>query len=120
MSTQGPQGLERIIKATAYSFKGIRRAYCNEAAFRQELLLVVILLPLGFWLGNNGLEKALLMVVLFIVLIVELINTGIEAAIDRFGGDQHELSAYAKDASSAAVFISLLNVVVIWSLVLFF
>ena len=119
MSDQGPKGMERIIKATLYSLKGLQKTISNESAFRQELFLVIFLLPLGIWLGENGLERAMLTIVLFIVLIVELINTAIEAAIDRFGGDHHKLSGYAKDAGSAAVFVSLVNVLVIWSLVLF-
>jgi diacylglycerol kinase (ATP) len=119
MSAQGPKGLERIIKATTYSIKGLVNSFRNEAAFRQELFLVMFMLPFGLWFGETGIEKALLTMVLFIVIIVELLNTGIEAAIDRFGGDHHKLSGYAKDAASAAVFVSLLNVVVVWSLILF-
>lgn len=118
MSSQGPKGLERIVRATVYSFKGIKQTFASEAAFRQELALVVILLPLAVWLGDTGLEKALMISALVVVLIVELLNTGIEATVDRFGGDQHELSGYAKDAGSAAVFLSLINVLVVWGLVL--
>jgi diacylglycerol kinase (ATP) len=92
----------------------------SEAAFRQELTLVVLLFPLGLWLGETGIEKALLTGVLFIVLIVELLNTGIEVVVDRFGGEQHKLSGHAKDVGSAAVFFSLLNVVLVWVLVLLF
>lgn len=120
MSAQGPQGIDRIIKATFFSFSGLKLAFKNEAAFRQELFLACMLFPLGLYLGESGLEKALLSVVLFIVLIVELLNSCVEAAIDRFGDELHELSGYAKDAGSAAVFISLINVLVIWGLVLFF
>jgi len=120
MSAQGPKGIERIIKATVYSLKGLVKTFREEEAFRQELTLVIILLPLGLWLGENGIERALLTIVLFIVLIVELLNSAIEAAIDRFGGEQHKLSGFAKDAGSAAVFISLINVVIVWGLVIFF
>ena len=119
MSAQGPRGIERIINATFFSLNGLRQTFVNEAAFRQELLLVLILFPAGLWLGVGGLEKAVLVLVLIIVLIVELVNTSVEAAIDRFGGEHHPLSAYAKDASSAAVFVSLINVPFIWGLVLF-
>jgi len=118
MSAQGPKGLDRIIKATRFSLSGLKLAYNNEAAFRQELILAMILFPVGLYIGETGLEKALLIIVLFIVLIVELLNTCVEAAIDRFGGEKHELSRYAKDAGSAAVFISLINVLVIWGVVL--
>lgn len=120
MSAQGPQGIDRIIKATAYSMKGVRFAFSSEAAFRQEFGLVVLLFPLGLWLGETGVEKALLCGVLLIVLIVELLNTGIEVVVDRFGGEHHLLSGQAKDVGSAAVFISLINVLVVWTLVLFF
>jgi diacylglycerol kinase (ATP) len=120
MTAQGPQGLERIINATKYSLKGLTKSFQNEAAFRQELFLVMILLPIGLWLGDTGIEKAILTLVLIIVLIVELLNTAIEAAIDRFGGEHHKLSGYAKDAASAAVFVALINVLVVWSLVLLF
>jgi diacylglycerol kinase (ATP) len=120
MAAQGPKGIERIIKATFYSFKGIMFAFKSEAAFRQELALVIILMPLGLWLGDGGLEKALLAGTLLILLIVELLNTGIEVVVDRFGGEHHKLSGHAKDVGSAAVFFSLVNVAVVWVLVLFF
>lgn len=118
MSAQGPQGIDRIIKATRYSWQGLCSTFRNEAAFRQELALVVILAPLGLWLGQDGVQRALLLGSLLLVLIVELLNTGIEIVVDRFGGEQHELSGRAKDAGSAAVFVSLLNVCVVWALVL--
>jgi len=119
MSAQRPRGIERIIKATVYSWQGLKTTFRNEAAFRQELMLCVILAPLGLWLGSNGVERALLVGSLFLVIIAELMNTGIEIVVDRFGGERHELSGRAKDAGSAAVFISLVNVCVIWALVLF-
>lgn len=114
------QGIERIIKATSYSIKGLRFAFRNEAAFRQELALVILLLPVSIWIGDTGVEKALLAGVLIMLLIVELLNTGIEVVVDRFGGEHHELSGYAKDVASAAVFVSLINAAVVWGLVLFF
>ena len=120
MSAQGPKGIDRVIKATVYSAQGIRYAFTSEAAFRQELALAVILFPLGLWLGETGVEKALLCGVLLIVLIVELLNTGIEVVVDRFGGEHHKLSGQAKDVGSAAVFFSLLNVLVIWCLVILY
>lgn len=118
MAAQGPQGLERIIKATKYSYLGLTACYKSEAAFRQELFLAAILAPVGLWLGETGLEKALLICVLFVVLIVELLNTGIEAVVDRFGDEIHELSGMAKDFGSAAVFVSLANVIAVWVLIL--
>ena len=99
--------------------QGIKAAFVNEAAFRQELILALILLPLAIWLGETGLEKAVLISSLLLVLIVELMNSGIEAIVDRIGSERHELSGRAKDIGSAAVLISLINVVAVWGLVLF-
>ena len=118
MATQGTSGVKRVINASKFSWQGLKAAYKNEAAFRQEIFLVVILAPVGLLLGNNGLEKALLLSVLTLVLIVELLNSALESVVDRFGGEQHELSGRAKDVGSAAVFIALINVPVVWILVL--
>lgn len=120
MAAQGPQAVDRIVKATSYSIKGLRFAFRNEAAFRQELALVILLLPVSLWIGDTGVEKALLAGVLIMLLVVELLNTGIEVVVDRFGGEHHELSGYAKDVASAAVFVSLINAAVVWGLVVFF
>ena len=97
---------------------GLKAAFLQEAAFRQELLLCIILTPLGFYLGETGLEKAMLVGSLILVLIVELLNSAVEAAVDRISKEKHELAAQAKDMGSAAVFLSLLNVVIIWLLIL--
>ncbi len=120
MAAQGPTGLKRILLATRYSLAGFKAAFVNEAAFRQELLLVVVLIPLALWLAHTGTERALMIGSLFLVLIVELLNSGIEAAIDRFGGEHHPLSGRAKDLGSAAVMLSLINVGVVWGAILFF
>ena len=120
MAAQWPKAIDRIIKATSYSIKGLRFAFRNEAAFRQELALVILLMPASLWLGENGAEKALLAGVLVMLLVVELLNTGIEVVVDRFGGERHELSGYAKDVASAAVMVSLINAAVVWVLVLLF
>ena len=101
-----------------YSFRGFSAAFRNEAAFRQELGLAVVLAPIGIWLGTTGVERALLVGSLLLVLMVELLNSGIEAVVDRVGLERHELSGMAKDIGSAAVFVSLMNVLVIWALVL--
>jgi len=114
----GATGLTRIINAAGYSWQGLQAAYKHEAAFRQELLLCLVLLPLALYLGETGLEKALLIVCLFIVLIAEILNSAIEAVVDRFGGDMNELSGRAKDMGSAAVFLALVNVAVCWTLVI--
>jgi len=119
MSAQGPRGIDRIIKATVYSWQGLKVTFRNEAAFRQELLLTVIMAPLGLWLGQNGVERALLIGVLLLLLAVELLNTAIEVVVDRIGDEVHELSGLAKDLGSAAVFVALVNTGVVWALVLF-
>ncbi len=115
----GATGLTRIINAGGYSIKGLKAAWVNEAAFRQELLLCIVLAPMAIWLGQNGVEQALLLGSLFLVLIVELINSAIEAVVDRFGKERHELSGRAKDIGSAAVMLALLNAAVIWGLLLY-
>ena len=119
MSSQGPKGITRLIKATQYSWQGFKAAYAYEEAFRQEILLAIVTVPLGFYLGETGLEKALLVSSILLILIVELVNTGIEAITDRVGTDHHELSGRAKDIGSAAVLMSLINAVVIWFFILF-
>ena len=111
-------GFTRIFCAIGYSMKGLQAAYIHEAAFRQELALCVMLAPLGVWLGDNGVERALLVGSLMLVLIVELINSAIEAAVDRHGTEHHTLSGQAKDLGSAAVMVSILNVIVMWALIL--
>ena len=113
-----PTGLIRLVNAFGNTWKGYVGAFREEAAFRQELALCVVLFPLGLWLGQNGLERALLVGPIFIVLIVELLNSGIEATVDRIGLERHQLSGLAKDLGSAAVFTSFAMLVVVWALVL--
>ncbi len=113
-----PGGIVRIWRATRYSWQGLRAAVRFEAAFRQELTLAVILAPAGLWLGGNGMERALLMGSLLLVLITELLNSAVEAAIDRHGAETHDLAGRAKDLGSAAVFVALVNVPVTWGLLL--
>jgi diacylglycerol kinase (ATP) len=103
MGKPGNAGLKRVIRAAGYSLAGLAWAWRNEAAFRQELSLAVILAPLGWYLGDGGIERALLLVTLFLVLVVALLDSGIEATVDRFGDGHHELSKAAKDLGSAAV-----------------
>ncbi len=110
-------GIRRILRATKFSAQGLAQAWQHEAAFRQELVLVLILVPVAAWLGQTALERAVLIGCCLIVLIIELINSAIEAAIDRHGDEHHELSGRAKDMGSAAVFISLLLVAVVWGLI---
>ncbi len=110
-------GIRRILRATKFSAQGLAQAWQHEAAFRQELVLVLILVPVAAWLGQTALERAVLIGCCLIVLIVELINSAIEAAIDRHGDEHHELSGRAKDMGSAAVLVSLLLVAVVWGLI---
>ena len=110
--------LNRVVRAAGYSLAGFKAALKHEAAFRQEVALFVILAPLGFWLGRNGIERSLLIGSLVLVLIVELLNSAVEAVVDRIGSEKHELSGRAKDMGSAAVLLALLLVVVVWTLVL--
>ncbi len=112
------KGIKRILFAFYYSSKGICAACRGEAAFRLELLLFLVLAPAGYYLGETGIEKALLIGSLFIVLIVEILNSAIESVVDRIGEEFHQLSGQAKDMGSGAVLISLVFVSVTWLLVL--
>lgn len=114
MAKPGTTGLTRILHATGYSMKGLRSAWLNEAAFRQELLLIVFLMPLAFWVGDT-LEQILLLICIgWLVVIVEILNSAVEAVVDRIGAERHELSGRAKDLGSAAVFICLMLNLVVW------
>lgn len=119
MIERSESGMQHLIKATGWSMAGLRQGW-QEAAFRQELAALLVLVPLGIWLGKTGVERALLVGVLFPVLVAELLNTAVEAAIDRIGAEHHPLSGRAKDLGSAAVFISLTAVPAVWGLVLLF
>ncbi|MEZ8384255.1 diacylglycerol kinase [Vibrio splendidus] len=116
----GATGISRIIDATGYSFKGLKAAWINEAAFRQELVLMVLLTAVTFFLPITKLEQAIMVGTLFIVVITELLNSAVEVVVDRIGSEHHDLSGRAKDIGSAAVFVSLTLVVVIWTMLLFF
>jgi diacylglycerol kinase (ATP) len=111
------RGFGRLIAATSFSAAGLRAAWRSEEAFRQEVVLTAVLVPLALWLGQTMLQRAVLIGCCLIVLAVELLNSAIEAAIDRIGHDLHDLSANAKDMGSAAVLISLLLTALVWSAV---
>ncbi len=115
---KGKQGLTRLINALGYSRDGLAAAWKNEAAFREEVLLASVALPLAIWLGDSGIERALLMGSVLFVLIVEILNSAVEAVVDKASPEKHELAKRAKDMGSAAVLLSLLNAVVIWLCVL--
>jgi len=113
-----PSGFTRLFRAMGASWKGFEGAFREEAAFRQELALAVVVIPLGLWLGRNAVERVLLIAPMFIVLMVELLNSAIEATVDRIGLERHKLSGLAKDIGSAAVCTSLTLLAVVWVLVL--
>ncbi|MDP1732914.1 MAG: diacylglycerol kinase [Sulfuritalea sp.] len=115
---KGQTGLRRIWNAFSYSLSGLHAAYLNEDAFRQESLLAAVMIPIALALPLTGIAKALMIGSVLLVLIVELLNSAIEAAIDRISLDRHRLSKRAKDIGSAAVLIALINVLATWSLVL--
>lgn len=110
----------RFVGAFLYSMRGFKACFIHEEAFRVEVTLAIFMIPFALWWGDTGLEKALMVATVMLVMIVELLNTGIEAAIDRIGLERAELSGRAKDVGSAAVFMSMSMVVIVWSLVLFF
>lgn len=118
MKKPGATGLTRIFNAARYSWSGLKATFKHEAAFRQELLLCSLLLPVALYPSRSALEYALLIASLFLILIVELLNSAIETVVDRFGGEIHELSGRAKDIGSAAVSLSLLNAAIIWAIIL--
>jgi diacylglycerol kinase (ATP) len=111
-------GLTRVIHAFGYSLKGFRACYRHEAAFRQEVWVGAVVMPLGIWLGDGGVEKALLTGSWLLVMIVELLNSAVEATVDRFGPEHHKLSGRAKDIGSASVFASISLAVLVWALIL--
>ena len=117
MANHNQDGIGRIWNATLYSLAGIRAAWKHEAAFRQEVLLSLILAPAAFWLGSSTVERVILLGSCLIVLITELLNSAVEAAIDRISDDKHRLSARAKDLGSAAVFFSLWLAGITWGLI---
>lgn len=111
-------GFRHLMNATRNTSQGLAAAFRNEAAFRQIVAMSVIMIPIGLWLGTTGVERALLVGSLLFMMIVELLNSGIEAVVDRVGLERHPLSGMAKDIASAAVGIAILNVFVVWGLVL--
>ena len=116
--SHSPRGWGRIAKATTWSMQGLRAAWFTESSFRLEVYLFIVLAPLGFWLGETGVERAILIGSLNLVLIAEILNSATEAVVDRFGGEHHELSGRAKDLGSAAVFLCDINVLICWALIL--
>ena len=115
---KGKTGLRRLLNATRYSAEGLGAAFRHEDAFRQEVIAAVVLIPLAIWLGNTGIERSLMAFAVLLVLIVELLNSAIEATVDRISLENHRLAKRAKDIGSAAVMLALLNLGLVWGLIL--
>ena len=113
-----PRRPGRVLKAAQWSLQGLHAAWRHESSFRLEVYLFVVLAPLALWLGDNGLERALLVGSMLLVLSAELLNSAIEAVIERYGPEHHELAGRAKDMGSAAVFVLMMNVLLCWGLIL--
>ena len=118
MPSTEPRGPKQIYKAFIWSMKGMRAGWTFEASFRLEVYLCVIFAPLGLWIGNGGVEKAILVGSLLLVLSAELLNSAVEAVVDKVSPEFHELAGRAKDMGSAAVFLLMMNVVLCWGLIL--
>jgi diacylglycerol kinase (ATP) len=118
MPSTEPRGPKQIYKALIWSLKGLRASWTFEASFRLEVYVSVILFPLGLWLGHGAVEKAMLVGSLILVLSAEILNSAIEAVVDKTTPEFHELAGRAKDMGSAAVFLLMLNVALCWGLVL--
>lgn len=119
MAYSGNTGLKRILKAGQYSWQGFRAAYRHEEAFRQEVWVLLVAVPIALWLGDNGLEKVMMIGSVMLLLIVELLNSAVEAVVDRTGLERHTLAGRAKDMGSAAVTLAILLVILVWLFVLF-
>jgi len=115
---KGKTGLQRVFNAAGYSWAGLTAAFRHEDAFRQEVFLALLMIPLALYLGQTGITRALMIGAVLLVLIVELLNSALEAAVDRISLEHHQLIKRAKDMGSAAVMIALANVVIVWALVL--
>ena len=113
-----PRGPKRIFKAAVWSWQGLRAAWLHESSFRLEVYLLVVLAPVALWLGQTPVERALMIGSMLLVLSMELANSAIEAVIERYGSEFHELAGRAKDMGSAAVFVLMMNVLVCWGLIL--
>lgn len=115
---KGKQGLVRLFNALGYSRDGLCAAWKNEAAFREETLLAAVTIPLAFVLGQTGVDRALMIGSILLILIVEILNSGLEAVVDKASPEKHELAKRAKDMGSAAVLLSLVNAATVWACVL--
>ncbi len=119
MGQPGLKGVPRLIAAFGNSIVGIKACWRKEEAFRQEILVLALAFPLGLWLGENGVERALLIGSAFLIPIIETLNSAVEAVVDRIGPDFHPLAGYAKDIASASVLLAIFLALLVWGLILF-
>jgi diacylglycerol kinase (ATP) len=112
-----PRSPSRILLATKWSLQGLRAAWLHESSFRLEVVLFLFVGPLGWYFGQSGIERALLIGSCLLVMSIELLNSSIEAVIERYGAEHHELAGRAKDMGSAAVFVLMMNVILVWALI---
>jgi diacylglycerol kinase (ATP) len=117
MGNQNETVTGHIINAFKYTYAGLASAWKNELAFRGEAVVAIIMIPLGIWLGRSGVERALLIGSLLLILLTELLNSALEAVVDRIGPERHELSKRAKDMASAAAFISMVTAALVWIII---
>lgn len=110
-------GIRHILDAFRYTYAGLKAAWINEWAFRLEIILLVVVVPLGLWMGTSGTQRAILIGVYFIIPLTELLNSAIESLVDRIGWERHELSGRAKDMGSAAVFLSICTALIVWLII---
>jgi diacylglycerol kinase (ATP) len=120
MQNKPNRGFRRLVRATRYSWQGFYSAFCSEAAFREELVLCLIMIPITFFLDVSLIERLLMILSLLLILVVELLNSAIEAVVDRIGFERHELAGQAKDMGSAAVLVTILMAVLTWGGILCF
>lgn len=120
MNKPGKKGVARIIAAAGYSWRGLKAAYRNETAIRQELMTGIIVIPCAFFFASNGVELALLLGSALLIFLMELVNSALEAIVDRIGTEYHPLSGQAKDIGSALVMIAMLICVIVWAAIIFY
>jgi diacylglycerol kinase (ATP) len=111
------RGMRRILNAFHYTFAGFKAAWINEVAFREEIIIAIFVVPLGLWVGNSATQRAILVGIYFLIPLAELLNSAIEAIVDRMGPERHELSGRAKDLGSAAVFLSICIALIVWMII---
>jgi diacylglycerol kinase (ATP) len=119
MGSENENVIGHIINAFRYTFDGLKSAWKNELAFRGEVVVAIIMIPLGIWLGQSAVEQALLIASILLILLTELVNSALEAVVDRIGPERHELSKRAKDMGSAAAFISMVTAALVWIIIAF-